>query len=510
MAKNVAITAGAGTAIAADEVTYNAVASKVQIIKLMLGADGAYDTLVDSGQQLSANSLPVVISSDQSAVPVSGSLTNISGTISLPTGASTAARQDTGNTSLGTLAGAIVAEDVASVDADPGIRVMAIRKATPANTSGTDGDNEQLQVSAGRLWVNGSGVTLTVDGSGVTQPVSYATTGSGTATGALRVELPTNGTGVIATVGAVTAITNALPAGTNAIGKLAANSGVDIGDVDVTSVPTDPFGANADAASATGSISAKLRFIAGTGIPITGTVTVGSHAVTNAGTFAVQAAEADGANVTLGAKADAKSTATDTTAITVMQVLKQISASVQAPPSQAVTNAGTFAVQSVAAGDVAHDAADSGNPVKVGAKAVSAEPTAVTANDRANLITDLVGKLIVLPYANPENFVSGVITTAMTGTTSTSLIAAPAAGLRNYITQITVSNAHATVGTDLIIQDGSGGTTLYTIPAAAVYGGSVITLPTPLRQPTTATAIFCANVTTGASTKVSASGYKGA
>jgi hypothetical protein len=53
----------------------------------------------------------------------------------------------------------------------------------------------------------------------------------------------------------------------------------------------------------------------------------------------------DGAVVTLGVKADAKSTATDTTAITIMSVLKQISASVQAPPSQAVTNAGTFAVQ---------------------------------------------------------------------------------------------------------------------------------------------------------------------
>lgn len=80
----------------------------------------------------------------------------------------------------------------------------------------------------------------------------------------------------------------ALPAGTNAIGKLAANSGVDIGDVDVTTVPADPFGLNADAASATGSISAKLRFIAATGIPVTGTVTVGSHAVTNVGTFPVQ------------------------------------------------------------------------------------------------------------------------------------------------------------------------------------------------------------------------------
>jgi hypothetical protein len=70
---------------------------------------------------------------------------------------------------------------------------------------------------------------------------------------------------------------------------------------------------------------------------------VPSHAVTNAGTFAVQ--EADGANTVLGSKADAKSTATDTTSITIMQVLKEISAMVQAPPSQAVTNAGTFATQ---------------------------------------------------------------------------------------------------------------------------------------------------------------------
>jgi hypothetical protein len=162
------------------------------------------------------------------------------------------------------------------------------------------------------------------------------------------------------------------------------------------------------------------------------------------------------------------------------------------------------------AGDVAHDAADSGNPVKIGARARSSEIAAVSNNDRSDLLTDLVGKLIVLPYANPENFVSGAITSAMTGTTSTSLIAAPASGLRNYITQITVSCAHATQGTDIIIQDGSGGTTLYVIPAAALYGGAAITFPTPLRQPTTATAIYCANVTTGSSTKVSASGYKGA
>lgn len=262
---------------------------------------------------------------------------------------------------------------------------------------------------------------------------------------------------------------------------------------------------------------------------------------------------------TAGLPADAKSAATDTTSVTHTSILKQISASSQtvaasigtlgaaaaaasvpvtastedvartgiitetAPASDTASSGLNGRLQRIAqnittmiaatlkvAGVVAHDGADSGNPIKVGGRARSSEIAAVSNDDRTDFLTDLVGKLIVLPYANPENFVSGAITSAMTGTTSTSLVAAPASGLRNYITQITVSNAHATVGTDIIIQDGSGGTTLYTIPAAAVYGGAVITFPTPLRQPTTATAIFCANVTTGASTKVSASGYKGA
>ncbi len=72
---------------------------------------------------------------------------------------------------------------------------------------------------------------------------------------------------------------------------------------------------------------------------------------TTAVTGNVASTVADGANVTLGAKADAKSTATDTTAITIMSVLKQISASAQAPPSQAVTNTGTFVTQSTLAAE---------------------------------------------------------------------------------------------------------------------------------------------------------------
>lgn len=57
-------------------------------------------------------------------------------------------------------------EDDASADAHPGLAILAVRKATPANTSGTDGDYEFLQMSAGKLWVQ----------AGATQKPSYGTT----------------------------------------------------------------------------------------------------------------------------------------------------------------------------------------------------------------------------------------------------------------------------------------------------------------------------------------------
>jgi hypothetical protein len=45
-------------------------------------------------------------------------------------------------------------EDSAAISGDAGTPAMAIRKATPANTSDTDGDYEILQMSGGRLWVS--------------------------------------------------------------------------------------------------------------------------------------------------------------------------------------------------------------------------------------------------------------------------------------------------------------------------------------------------------------------
>lgn len=144
----------------------------------------------------------------------------------------------------------------------------------------------------------------------------------------------------------------------------------------------------------------------------------------------------------------------------------------------------------------------------IGGRAQSAEIAPYTATQFSFAATDLVGRLITTPYANPENWVQGT-TAAMTGTTSTSLIAAPAAGLRNYV-WVSCVNSHATVGTFVTIQDGSGGTALATLAAGSLYGGQTMPAPIPIRQPTTATALFVANVTTGANVICSATGYKSA
>jgi hypothetical protein len=145
--------------------------------------------------------------------------------------------------------------------------------------------------------------------------------------------------------------------------------------------------------------------------------------------------------------------------------------------------------------------------IYTGCRGQNAEPTAVTNGQLVGEACDLVGKQITLPYANPENFVSGS-TAAMTATTSTSVVASAGGALRNYITACTFSNSHATVGTMILLQDGSGGATLWQAPAAAVFGGAHVVFPTPIRT-TAATALFAANVTTGANTFVSCTGYKG-
>src|SRR5262245_16653961 len=72
------------------------------------------------GQAAMAASIPVAVASNQSAIPVSGTVTANAGSgtlavsaasLPLPSGAATGAKQDTGNTSLASIDGKITAVD---------------------------------------------------------------------------------------------------------------------------------------------------------------------------------------------------------------------------------------------------------------------------------------------------------------------------------------------------------------------------------------------------------------
>lgn len=478
---SVGYTEGSGKDIATDTVA----SKKFQVIKVDIGATTTSTPLV-AGQTTAANSLPVVLASDQ--------------TLALPSGAATSAKQDTGNTS------------VASIDTK-----------TPALGQALAAASVPIVLTAAQL------TTLTPPAaiSGFATSAKQDTGNTSLASIDGKITAVNTGAVVIAsgTLTAVTAITNALPAGTNAIGKLAANSGVDIGDVDVTSVPTDPFGANADAASATGSISAKLRFIAGTGIPITGTVAVGSHAVTNAGTFTTQsaitaasgsissgaiasgaiasgavasgavasgafasgalasgsiAAGAVAAGATSFVKLEDVASADGDAGVACLAVRKNTAASTSGTDgdyqplitnttghlwvdasgqtltvaSHAVTNAGTFAVQAACAGDVASGSSDSGNPVKAGAVAHTAAPTAVTDGQRVNLIADKVGKLITVGAIRD---LKGNQQTSVSNTTSETTIVTAVASTFLDVYGIILANTGAST-TKVSIRDDTAGT----------------------------------------------------
>lgn len=286
-----------------------------------------------------------------------------------------------------------------------------------------------------------------------------------------------------------------------------------------------------------------------TPVPVSGTVTanLGTAAVTNAGTFAVQAdTELTTRDLDIGA-------GTDTQAVVGLVLAKSGgAANVSTVDPLPVIVGGSVAVQLIAgtaafgklaansgvdigdvdvtslpalpagtnnigdvdvltlpgvAGTVAHDGADSGNPVKIGARARTSDVTAVAADDRADAIADVLGKQVTLPYALPGAAVKG--TNNSTGTSDTEVIAAPGANVRLYITQIVVTNAHATVGTKVQIKSATTATGYPRVYAAAVGGGAAITFPVPLRLAVNEALNF-ACVTTGADVDVSASGYSAA
>lgn len=94
-----------------------------------------------------------------------------------------------------------------------------------------------------------------------------------------------------------------------------------------------------------------------------------------------------------------------------------------------IDSVGRLWTNAVVAGDVADDAADSGNPLKVGTKAYSGALTAVSATgDRADMISDLYRRVWTNPSANISG--SNAAVTVDTTAGGVALFASPLAGRR--------------------------------------------------------------------------------
>lgn len=146
-----------------------------------------------------------------------------------------------------------------------------------------------------------------------------------------------------------------------------------------------------------------------------------------------------------------------------------------------VTSAPTGASATQVQGTVAAGAAAAQNPVQLGGKAVSAIPAVVDANDVANLITDLFGRLITTAEA-PNEVISEGNTATIADTTVTEVLGAAGASTKWRITAIGVYNSDATVGTWVKIQDDTAGTPVvyWRGYCAAAGGGFNINFTPPL------------------------------
>lgn len=168
----------------------------------------------------------------------------------------------------------------------------------------------------------------------------------------------------------------------------------------------------------------------------------------------------DGVLVNLGANNDVTVTGSLTTVTTVTAV----TAITNALPA-GTNNIGDIDVLTLpgVAGDVAHDSADSGNPLKVGGKGLTAPVTAVTANDRVNAFFDTWGAQIV--SEGLREMKASQITTITSSTAETTIVTADAT-YKQDMYGIIVVNTSATA-TEISVKDSTAGTTRFWISVPA-------------------------------------------
>jgi hypothetical protein len=476
-------------------------------------------------------------------------------TSALPAGASTLAEQQSQTTHLATLAGAVSATHV-QVDVLTAPSTVVTNTVLSVTGGGTEATAQRVTIandSTGVLSIDDNGASLTVDGTvavsgtvAVTQSGTWDEVGindSGNSITVDNAQLSVVGSGTEATAMRVTIATDST--GVLSVDDNGSTLSIDDGAGSVTvdaPVATPVFVRLSDGASAITTLPVSLA-------------SVPSHAVTNAGTFAVQV---DGAlltssqllddtvytagtstytetsskgNLALAVRRDADTTLADTTnEMTPLQVnaagqLK--TALITALPAgtnnigdvdilsiaAGNNNIGDVDIASIAAGDnnignvdivsgtittvttltgggIAHDGTDSGNPLKIGARAVATPSTAtmVVATDRSDAIADLDGSLFVRNVLLGDIITEALSNTDGASTASTNFGAT--ASTRNYITSMTAFRTDtATTMAYIDIRDGTAGAVLYRIPLPPSGGVTINNGGAPILYSTANTAL---------------------
>jgi len=151
----------------------------------------------------------------------------------------------------------------------------------------------------------------------------------------------------------------------------------------------------------------------------------------------------------------------------------------------------------------AHGATATGNPLRLGARALNTNYTTVATGQTADLITTLLGVLVTKPYSIPEHDFQYAGT--VTSVTTDQVVKVANTTYRNYVTGISLIVAGASaVPTEVVLKDGA---TVIWRGYAPVNVPIAVTFPTPLRGSVN-TALNFQTVTATASAYVSVQGYQ--
>lgn len=472
----------------------------------IMTVDGAVDielagTAVTAGAGAVAAGTPrVTLASDDPAVAKLGTIDTDTGNIATDTatiaGDTTAILADTANmdTNLGTVAGAVYTDDADWTDSSSKhVLVGGVYQSVPQSV--TDGDTGPAQIDAnGNLKVNVTNSSLTVD-LGANNDVTLAT-------------LPDTAAGDLAAIN--TAVSGTLTVGSHAV----TNAGVFATQVNgdaLTALQLIDDAVHTDDAAFTLGTSKGVAMM---GFAGTQSVDVNDAAVLACDTDGALHI-ADGGNVISVDDGAGSLTVDGTVAATQSGTwnVNNVSGTVSLPTGAATAanqSTANTALQLIDNASVNHDAASVAGVTQIGLAARSTAATAVGDGDAVRALATLLGKQVTIPYAIPaQTWSYAAANGGITNTTGVTAKAAAGVGIRNYVTSVQIVNAHDSTGTEVVINDGAAGTTLWRGWAEQTGGGVSAKFDPPLRG-TANTLIEVACVTTGTQTYFNLQGYSAA